>query len=191
MRLLIIDDHPLTCAGLKSLLQTCYPSVVIDTRHTAHGLNELAALADYIFLDMHLPDSSFLHLLDNLHPYMPRVILISANPEPSAVAEARQRGARGLLLKNADIDHVLAGFKRIQAGELVFDGTDPPITSTIQGLTERQREVFDAVLVGLSNKQIARLLGISEYTVKEHVAAILPLFGVRNRLELVLKAKPQ
>ena len=53
-------------------------------------------------------------------------------------------------------------------------------------MTERQREIFDALLAGLSNKQIARLLNISEYTVKEHVTAVLAIFGVRNRLELVL-----
>ena len=53
-------------------------------------------------------------------------------------------------------------------------------------MTERQRSVFDALLEGLSNKQIARTLGISEHTVKEHVTAILGTFGVKNRLELVL-----
>ncbi|HEX5359650.1 MAG TPA: response regulator transcription factor [Fluviicoccus sp.] len=187
MQLLIIDDHPMTCAGLKSLLQACYPAAVIHTSHGAEGVTPLAAKADYIFLDMHLPDMSFNAVLDLLTPWISRVILISAAPEPPAVAQARYRGVRGLLLKNADVEHVLDGFRRIQAGEYVFDPTvsdggwnTPPV------LTERQRSVFDALLEGLSNKQIARTLGISEHTVKEHVTAILGTFGVKNRLELVL-----
>lgn len=187
MRLLIIDDHPMTCAGLKSLLQACYPGVQIEARHTSVGLVDLAKLADYIFLDMHLPDTSFLTMLDTLSADMSRVILISAAPEAGAVAQARSRGARGLLLKNADVSHVLEGFKRIQAGELVFDDIEQDSNWSIPMLTERQRSVFDALLVGLSNKQIARTLSISEYTVKEHVTAILAIFGVRNRLELVLR----
>ena len=121
MRLLIIDDHPMTCAGLKSLLQACYPAVQIEAKHTSHGIADLASFADYIFLDMHLPDMGFLNMLDVLAPFMSRVILISADPELGLVMQARSRGARGLLLKNADVDHVLQGFKRIQEGENVFD----------------------------------------------------------------------
>lgn len=186
MKLLIVDDHPMTCAGLQGLLGACYPDAGILTRHQGRGVAELARRCDYIFLDMHLPDIGFNDMLDQLSPWISRVILISAAPEPAAVAAARQRGVHGLLLKNADVDHVLEGFRRIQLGEYVFDacgvGQDRPAPE----LTGRQREVFDALLGGLSNKQIARELGISEHTVKEHVTAILAIFGVKNRLELVL-----
>ncbi|RZU45208.1 LuxR family two component transcriptional regulator [Fluviicoccus keumensis] len=186
MHLLIIDDHPMTCAGLRSLLQACYPEAVIHTRHSAEGITEPAADADYIFLDMHLPDLGFNAMLDILSPWISRVILISAAPEPAAVAHARYRGVRGLLLKNADVEHVLDGFRRIQKGEYVFDPDMSGSDWQMPSLTDRQRSVFDALLEGLSNKQIARVLGISEHTVKEHVTAILGIFGVKNRLELVL-----
>lgn len=186
MRLLIIDDHPMTCAGLQSLLQACYPGVLIDARHNTAGIAALAEMADYIFLDMHLPDQGFSAMLDTLQAFMTRIILISAAPEPSAVALARSRGARGLLLKNADVEQVLDGFRRIQAGETVFELPGLEDDWSSPSLTDRQRNVYDALLAGQSNKQIARLLNISEYTVKEHVTAILNAFGVRNRLELVL-----
>lgn len=192
MRLLIIDDHPMTCAGLKSLLQTCYPASVIDTLHTANASGPLAAHADHIFLDMHLPGMEFPEVLDTLQDHLGRVILISACPEPAAVALARSRGARGLLLKNADVSAVLDGFKRIQAGELVFDGVDQDTGAwTRPLLTKRQDDVLKALLAGLSNKQIARELDISEHTVKEHVTAILTAFGAKNRLELVLSCENQ
>lgn len=191
MNLLIVDDHPMTCAGLKSLLQTCYPLSRIDTLHSGEGVPAAAEQADYIFLDMHLPGTDFIRLLDTLSMHMPRVILISACPEAAMVVQARQRGARGLLLKNADVTHVLEGFRRIQAGDSVFDDASMGGQWSAPVLTERQRHVLDALMAGLSNKQIARELDISEYTVKEHVTAILASFGVRNRLELVLKQQGQ
>lgn len=186
MKLLIIDDHPMTCAGLQGLLKACYPEAEIHTRHQGRDVVAPAARADYIFLDMHLPDLGFMDMLEQLAPWMTKVILISAAPEPSAVAAARQRGVRGLLLKNADVQHVLDGFRRIRQGERVFDHAGEADDLHPPALTERQRDVLDALLGGLSNKQIARELGISEHTVKEHVTAILGIFGVRNRLELVL-----
>lgn len=190
MRLLIIDDHPMTCAGLKSLLQTCYPDVRIDAQHDAAALEKKAGRWDYIFLDMHLPGVRFVELLDRLHDYMSRIILISAAPEMDVVEQARARGACGLLLKNADAEQILDGFRRIQAGEKVFNEFADLIgarAAPAAALTGRQQEVLDALLGGLSNKQIARKLDISEYTVKEHVTAILSLHGVRNRLELLLQ----
>lgn len=194
MRLLIIDDHPMTCAGLKSLLQACYPGAVIDTLHTLHAppLDNRIAQADFLFLDMHLPGIEFPAVLEALAGHLHRVILISASPEPSAVALARSLGVRGLLLKNADVSAVLEGFQRIQAGEAVFDDANAsPHAWSRPLLTRRQEEVLKALLAGLSNKQIARELDISEHTVKEHVSAILMAFGARNRLELVLACQTQ
>lgn len=184
MRLLIIDDHPMTCAGLQSLLQSHYPDAEISLLH------DLAALRDehrdYIFLDMHLPGWAFSDVLDRLAGQLTRVILISASPEAEAVALARARGARGLLPKHIDINLLLDGFRRIQDGEPVFlDGHGLSLPAAVH-LTGRQREIHQALLAGLSNKQIARKLSISEYTVKEHVTATLAAFGVRSRLELVL-----
>lgn len=191
MRLLIVDDHPMTCEGLKSLLQTCYPKARIDTCRETSALAQDPGRWDYIFLDMHLPGVHFPHLLDTLTQHMSRIILISANPEPEIVERAKARGVRGLLLKNADAWQVLDGFRRIQTGEKVFVEFEPAGDGKFQPgtLTERQREVFDALLGGLSNKQIARKLEISEYTVKEHVTAILAIFGVRSRLALLLQQR--
>lgn len=189
MRLLIVDDHPMTCAGLRSLLQACYPQARIDTLHQLDAEAQ-GGRWDYLFLDMHLPGMRFEESLERLAPRLSRVILISAAPEPEAVDLARRRGVCGLLLKNADIDHLLDGFRRIQAGEKVFVDSEEMIglrAPPQEALTERQRHIYEALLGGFSNKQIARTLGISEYTVKEHVTAILTIFGVRNRLELVLR----
>lgn len=192
MRLLIVDDHPMTCAGLKSLLQACFPKTRIDTRHDASELDRGVDRWDYVFLDMHLPGVHFQSLLESIQGDLGRVILISANPEPEIVERAKARGVAGLLVKNADAQQILDGFRRIQSGERVFVETDLIGASEElrqSGLTERQQEVFEALVSGLSNKQIARKLGISEHTVKEHVAAVLAVFGVPNRMALLLKLR--
>jgi two-component system nitrate/nitrite response regulator NarL len=192
MRLLIVDDHPMTCAGLKSLLQAYFPDASIDAHHDTSALDRGLDRWDYVFLDMHLPGIHFQDLLESIQDGLRRVILISANPEPEIVEQAKARGAAGLLVKNADVQQIVEGFRRIRTGERVFVGLDGPAMANPArpaGLTERQQEVFDALIVGLSNKQIARKLNISEYTVKEHVAAILERFGVRNRMALLLKMR--
>lgn len=191
MRLLIVDDHPMTCAGLKTLLQTCYPDALINAQYDTDALEQNAAQCDYIFLDMHLPNVHFVQLLDALNIHLRHVILISASPEPEIVEQARARGVLGLLLKNANAEKILDGFRRIQAGERVFEESGELMGGRQTALTARQQQVFDALLGGLSNKQIARKLDISEHTVKDHVAAILTLFGARNRLELLLQQQRQ
>lgn len=196
MRILIIDDHPMTCAGLRGLLQSHYPQAQIDTLHGLAGFRPEAGPWDHLFLDMHLPDTRFRDVLTRLSAWLPRTILISASPEPDLVALARRLGVCGLLPKNMDIELLLDGFRRIQAGEPVFldihgeqlpDGDSPGSPH----LTQRQHDIYEALLGGLSNKQIARRLGISEYTVKEHVAAVLASFGVHSRLELLLRQRQQ
>lgn len=193
MQILIIDDHPMTCAGLQSLLQSHYPDADVATLHSLDDLDRGMPPCDYIFLDMHLPGFRFRDILTLLADWLPRVILISAYPEQALVDLARRQGVRGLLPKNMDISHLLDGFRRIQAGEPVFlDAQGQQIPGESSGgnyLTERQRDIYEALLGGLSNKQIARKLGISEYTVKEHVAAVLASFGVHSRLELVLQQR--
>ncbi|PTU33211.1 hypothetical protein CJD38_03670 [Stenotrophobium rhamnosiphilum] len=191
MRLLIVDDHPMTCAGLKSLLQACYPNALINAQHDTLALEQNAAQCDYVFLDMHLPGVRFVELLDTLHIHLRHVILISASPEPEIVEQARARGVLGLLLKNANAEKILDGFSRIQAGERVFEESSELLGTRQPTLTARQQQVFDALVGGLSNKQIARKLDISEHTVKDHVAAILTLYGARNRLELLLLQQRQ
>lgn len=190
MRLLIVDDHPMTCTGLKSLLQTCYPSARIQTQHDVGEWVQQVNTWDYVFLDMHLPGVRFATLLDQLAAQLSRVILISASPEADLVAQARVRGVRGLLLKNADVERILDGFRRIQAGEAVFADCEGAVINHVQPshkLTERQQQVLEALLGGLSNKQIARKLGITEHTVKDHVAIILSAYGARNRMSLLLQ----
>jgi DNA-binding NarL/FixJ family response regulator len=189
MKLLIVEDHPMVSAGLKSMLESHYPQAHIIVHNTFSQDDILATDSDFIFLDMHLPQHTFSEMLDALNAHVQHIILISAYPEPHLVELARQRGVRGLFHKTNDTSLIIETFQRIQNGENVFmdeDGTDGAKIK----LTNRQIVIIEDVLKGLSNKQIARKFNISENTVKEHVSAILIAYGARNRLDLLLKNSP-
>ena len=191
MKLLIVDDHPMTCAGLQGLLQAHWREAEVAVLHDFSPAVTTRDW-DHLFLDIHLPGHAFADVLAALGPRLPRVVLISAYPQPADVAQARQLGVSGVLPKNIDIQLIIDGFRRILQGERVFIGNDGqalpwPAEPTAPALTARQHDTLQALLAGLSNKQIARKLGISEHTVKEHVTAILAAYGVKNRLELLLQ----
>ncbi len=189
MKLLIVDDHPMTCAGLQGLLQAHWREAEVAVLHDFTP-EVPAGDWDHLFLDIHLPGHTFSDVLATLAPRLGQVVLISAYPQPAAVALARQQGVCGVPPKNIDIGLIIDGFRRILLGERVFIGNDGqamPWASEAPALTARQQDTLQSLLAGLSNKQIARKLGISEHTVKEHVTAILAAYGVKNRLELLLQ----
>jgi DNA-binding NarL/FixJ family response regulator len=185
MKLLIIDDHPMVSAGLKSMLEVHYPSAYIAVHNKFSKTDIIATNWDYIFLDMHIPEYSFSEILDALLEQVKQIILISAYPEQHLIEIARKYGVRGFLHKNSNIEKIIETFQRIQTGECVFMDADGVDFIRIK-LTNRQVVIIEDVLKGLSNKQIARKFNISENTVKEHVSAILVAYGVGNRLDLLL-----
>lgn len=199
MKILIIDDHPLTCAGLASLLASSYGDAMIDKVHTAQAAR--AALAggagyDWLFLDIHLPDDPECRLFGWLREtsWIGKVILISAEVDAGTVRDALAAGARGFIAKSADPDMVLEGFDTIRQGRVFL----PPQLARLDShagadevlrkpLTPRQQEVLGYLLQGSANKVIARELDLTLHTVKEYVSAIFKIYGVSNRLELLLK----
>lgn len=189
MKLLIVDDHPMTGFGLKALLEAKRSHWQVQVVPDASVLRQGDWPWNLVILDMHMPGETFSDLLEELQRRISRVVMISANPEADLVERAKARGARGLLLKNARPESLLADLDRIVAGEAVFNESDELFgsISAPDHLTSRQQEVYRGLVSGLSNKQIARKLEISEHTVKEHVAAVLAAMGVRTRMELILK----
>lgn len=196
MQILVIDDHPLTCAGLKLLLETSCP----DTQ--AAGVNGAVAARrwllahgapDWIFLDLRLPDDIDSTLLSWLRAQglAGRVILMSAESAEAPVRRAMAAGARGFIPKAAPPEQVLQDFAAIRAGEIVlperFDTTAAAEQPAPAAFSPRKAEVYRLLLKGQSNKGIARTLGLSENTVKEYVSSILAARGVNSRMDLVLQ----
>lgn len=199
MRILIVDDHPLTCQGLAALLMATHPEASTVNAHTAvQARTELQAapLFDWVFLDINLPDDPQHHLFGDLcgTTWISRTILISAEPQHALIRKALAAGARGFIPKTAHPELVLSGFAHILAGEIYV----PPYLAhhllsplahepTQRGLSPRLVQVQNQMLQGASNKVIARNLNLSVYTVQEYVSSVLAFHAVANRLDLVLK----
>jgi two-component system, NarL family, nitrate/nitrite response regulator NarL len=214
MRILIIDDHPLTCNGLRLLLGAAYPAAQIVALHAAATANaaidgtidgaiDQAEAFDWIFLDIGLPDDPERRLLNRLStaPFAARTVLISAEVVIDVVRKALRAGMRGFIPKSADPALVLDGVQKIFSGEVylppdlasasAFASVEQNAKGQEAGrqLTPRQRQVLALILKGCPNKTIARELDLTLNTVKEYVSVLLRLHGVSTRLELVLKLR--
>lgn len=200
MRILIVDDHPLTCSGLQSLLAQACPEAQTLLAHSAAEARSVlqgASPPQWIFLDVKLPDDPARLLLGWLRSsdWMARTVLLSADTHPQLLCDALDAGARGFIPKSADPDLVRTGVEAVLAGRVFLpDGMEEQLARARASmragepaLSPRQQQVLALLRKGAPNKVIARELGLALDTVKEYVSAILQAYGVSNRLELLLR----
>ena len=193
--LLLVDDHTLFRTGLRLIVQD-HPRVasIAEAGTVAEACAPGGAPAGLVLLDIQMPGMSGLdglQLLRQAHPGA-RVLLVSASVAPDAVREARARGADGFLPKSASGADILAAIDQVLAGQPCFPSAAPaPAACGPQApaLTARQGEVLALLCRGKPNKVIARDLGLSENTVRVHVAAIFAQLGVNSRSTALLAAQ--
>lgn len=190
MRFLLIDDHTLFRAGLARILADAYPDV---TLLTAGSLREgLACLAasppDLVLLDLSLPDTADQHAVAAVTAAAPEVpvLVISMLEGSETVSTALRYGARGYLHKTEDETVMLGAIALVLAGGRTVPGWyERPAATRVPDapppLSPRQRDVLALLERGLSNKEIARSLGIAEATVKIHVHNLLKALGTESR----------
>jgi len=196
MRILIVDDHPLYRAGLMQLVQNMEIAREIleaDSIATAQRALDADSRFDLIMLDQELPDGtgiSWLKQLRKQHPAL-KVLMISAWTDVVLMRDAMRLGVVGYIPKTTNIAVIYAAIKLVLAGgqyfppELIEQSKHSEQTRDDGGLTIRQQQVLRLIQRGLSNKEIARTLGISESTVKAHVTSILRHEGVSSRARLI------
>jgi DNA-binding NarL/FixJ family response regulator len=194
--LLLIDDHTLFRTGLRLIVQD-HPGVgsIAEAGSVAEACALAPAAVDLILLDIQLPGMSGLdglRLLRQAHPRA-RIVLVSASIAPDAVHEARSRGADGFLPKSASGEDILEAISVSLSGEPCFPLNSGNTATTrapaAPSLTARQLEVLSLLCTGKPNKVIARDLGLSENTVRVHVAAIFAQLGVNSRSAALLAAQ--
>ncbi|RZJ10847.1 MAG: response regulator transcription factor [Acidovorax sp.] len=196
-RLLLVDDHNLFRTGLRLIVQD-HPAV--GTIAEAGSIAEACALnavdTDLVLLDIQLPGMNGLDGLRPLRQSCPhaRIVLVSASVAPDAIHEARARGADGFLFKSASAEDILNAITCALAGQPCFPihsghSTASPRGPATPSLTARQLDVLALLCTGKPNKVIARDLGLSENTVRVHVAAIFAQLGVNSRSAALLAAQ--
>lgn len=160
---------------------------------------------DILLLDLAMPKMPGMEALRELTSDMTntRTIVLTGMIDKRQILEALQLGARGVVLKDAAMEHLTACIRAVMQGQYWLDGrpvqnlihvlrelttqTAPPPRKTF-GLTARELEVVTQITEGCTNKDIAKTFGISEETVKRHLTNIFNKLGVGNRLELALFA---
>lgn len=200
MRVLIADDHPLVRDALARTLRCVQPEAeVLEAADFASALRVLQTDAPQLALvDLHMPGMERVDGVRRLRLLCPGVPLVVASGEddPAVIRAALAAGAVGFLPK-AESPDVLQQALRLVLGGGTY--TPPQALADLQpgaaprpdasGLTPRQTDVLRCLMRGQPNKLIARELGLTEGTVKIHIAAILRVLQARNRTEAVVVAR--
>lgn len=195
IRILIADDHELFREGLRAVLDLRNDFRVIGEAGTVAEATAAHAehLPDVTLLDLQLPDGTGIDALKIIRNRQPdaRVLMLTTFDGDEDIHRALSAGASGYLLKS------IPGAQLDTAVRAVHEGRQylPPAVqerlaerAAFQALTSRELEVVALIARGLSNKEIARVLAASEFTVKAHVRNILAKLGVEARTEAAMLA---
>ncbi|MEL7937399.1 MULTISPECIES: response regulator [Pseudomonas] len=194
--LLLIDDHPLFRRGLAELFGESGEFTVVGQASSGReGISLACQLSpELILLDLHMPGLGGLQVLDELRQLEldSQVIVLTASAERTELAAALRLGAEGYLLKDTEPEALLAYVRGCSRGSVQLDDSlvallaepAPAAAPAADELTAREGQTLALIAQGLSNKRIARELGISDGTVKIYVKNLLRKFHLGSRLEL-------
>jgi NarL family two-component system response regulator LiaR len=192
IRVLIADDHTIVRIGLRTLLGAEKDiEVVGEAKNGEMAVKEALRLRpDVVIMDLMMPKMDGAEATAVLHEKLPetKVIILTTFGSSDGIAHAIESGAAGALMKTADDAALISTIRSVAGGKTVISpdikrllAEDPPIPV----LTTRQAEVLQSMMRGLTNRDIAKQLGIRQDGVNEHVAAILAKIGAANRTEAV------
>jgi DNA-binding NarL/FixJ family response regulator len=200
IRVLLVDDHRLLLAGLRSLLDAADDVEVVGTAADGVEAVELAASLkpNVVLMDLSMPRMGGVEATRRIIANDPnvQVVVLTSFSDQELVLDAVTAGAVGYLLKDAEPAELVRGVRAAAAGESPLDAkvartllSRQTERATETQLSDREREVLTLVANGLANKQIARNLGISERTVKSHLTSVFQRIGVTDRTQAALWAE--
>jgi len=198
IRIAIVDDHPIVREGLVAALDDEPDFTIVGAVSSAEVLVERCAQwrPDVVLLDFEMPGLSGVEAVRELVRALPngQLIVFTAFADDERIIGAVRSGAKGYVLKGAPAHEVAQAIRDVHAGGSYLPPTiaavlarqvrEPKRTS----LSARERDVLRFVADGLSNKQIARRLEITERTVKYHVNSAMTKLGADNRAQAVAVA---
>lgn len=204
--MLVVDDQELFRRGMTMLLGSeTGIEVVGEASNGVEGL-ELAksAAPDVVLLDVRMPKQSGIEACVAIKETVPsaKIVMLTMSDEEADLYEAVKNGASGYLLKDSSIEEVAQGIRVVADGQSLispsmaaklideFKTMSKPdkVTGAALKLTERELDVLRLVAKGLSNRDVAQRLAISENTVKNHVRNMLEKLQLHSRMEAVMYA---
>ncbi len=216
MKVLLVDDHPLILSALKAMIEQLSPGVTVNAVASAQAARATLAAEhdhDLMLLDLQLGDANGFELLTEVRQTDPElsVVVLSSSDRAGDVIQAIDLGAMGFLPKRMTTEDLADALRLVMAGGIFVptmslnparDADDPAPAAPVAapaaaaadslpsfeelGITPRQADVLMLLLQGKSNKDIARRLGLSVETIKDHVQAVLRALGVSSRTQAVL-----
>ncbi len=210
LRILLVDDHRLFRQGIKSLLDARPEFEVVGSGGNGFEAIELArqTLPEVILMDIEMPECDGLQATQQIKRELPntQIVILTVVDDDVTVFEAIKSGAQGYLLKDLEAYQLYDLLNGIRQGNAPLSGE---IAAKILGefahpeqsaddtprltddLSERERQVLEHLVTGMSNKEIAEALTITENTVKTHLANILSKLHLQNRIQAAVYAVSQ
>ncbi|MEZ5503830.1 MAG: response regulator transcription factor [Halioglobus sp.] len=208
-RVLVVDDHPIIRESLTTALLALkvFDEVQnVDSFHSMVERLELDARFHMLILDLSLADtygSRSVEFIREQYTHIP-VLIFSAFDSPDVIAQCFEYGVHGFVSKSSPMQTIVSAIRVVLAGGLYIPPsvahsmgfelpasaeTPPPLQADKPQFTPKQREVFEHLLQGLPNKEIARRLGMAEGTVKTHLHGIYQILHVTSRAQAILKSQ--
>lgn len=204
--MLVVDDQELFRRGMTMLLGSeAGIEVVGEASNGAEGVELAKSVApDVVLLDVRMPKQSGIEACVAIKETVPsaKIVMLTMSDEEADLYEAVKNGASGYLLKDSSIEEVAQGIRVVADGQSLispsmaaklideFKTMSKPdkVTGAALKLTERELDVLRLVAKGLSNRDVASRLAISENTVKNHVRNMLEKLQLHSRMEAVMYA---
>lgn len=204
--IVVADDVPVVRLGVRLLIDN-EPGWRLAGEAT-NGPEALELVRehspDLLLLDLEMPEMTGLEVLETLagEPHDTKIAVLTGGAETRNVLRSFELGARGVIAKDVPPLEILEGIRAVFDGHYWLAGRKVPnLVETIErlredaaepfrkfGLTPRESEIVAEIVKGLTNKELALKLGISEDTIKRHLSNIFDKVGASHRLELVLFA---
>ena len=192
VRILIADDHPVVREGLTAILELEQDLKVVGQAHDGEEACRLyrQLSPDILILDLRMPKKDGIEVVTELMSLRPRprIIVLTHSGKAEDLRRALAAGAKSYLLKGAEPEQVCDTIREVFAGKssLPRDLTAKLVDSMAQPeLSESELQILKQMALGKSNKEVGQALYISEYTVKNHVRAILKKLNAIGRTEAI------
>jgi DNA-binding NarL/FixJ family response regulator len=201
IRVLVADDHTIVRQGLVGILKSSDDVEVVG--EAADGAEAVAKATklkpDVVVLDVSMPHLSGLEAARRIREALPatRVLVLTMHDDEEYVLKMVRAGASGYLLKDSAASELIAGIRALKSGKVYFGPhasralaeayqSDRPLPEDpYERLTDREREIFQLVVEGKTNAQIADMLCISPKTVDNHRTRMMEKLGLHGTAELV------
>lgn len=200
IRVIIVDDHEVVRMGLRAALELEGDlEIVADLGNARVAVREAEIRRpDVVLMDVRMPDMDGIEACRAIRDLVPdaKVLMLTSYSDEKAVFASIMAGASGYLLKNTSRSDLINAVRAVAKGESLLD---PAVTARVLQrlkdlserqeahevamLSEREKEVLSRVAHGLTNKEIAAVLFISENTARNHVSRILDKLGLSRRSE--------